>query len=128
MTNMPRTAPDELLATKLTEWHLAAGGPSVRTIATATGAGSPSTVHDTLAGNRIPSWPILSKIVEYLQGDLDEAHALWAQSRTSARSAPEPEVAALGAAVRALGPLDRPAQRRVLAYLEGRFGGEEAEP
>jgi hypothetical protein len=117
---------EKLLAARLGEWHVAAGAPSTRAIATGIGIGSHSTVAEALNGHRIPSWPILSGIVQYLGGDLDEARALWADGRPAA--VPEPEVAALSAAVRALGRLDRPARHRVLAYLEDRFGGEGREP
>lgn len=125
MTDPLPAAKEKLLVAKLNEWHIAAGAPSVRTIATAIPSGAHSTVADALAGRRIPSWPILSGIVQYLRGDPEEARILWADSRTAA--VPEPEVAALGVAARALGGLDRPGQRRVLAYLEDRFGSA-AEP
>jgi len=73
----------------------------------------------------------LSSIVEYLHGDLAEARALWAEQAAgvapSGHPQREPEVTALNAAVRALSGLERPACRRVLAYLEDRFGGEGCE-
>jgi hypothetical protein len=118
--------PQAPLAARLREWHVATGAPSVRTIAAGIAGAGHSTVADALSGRRIPSWRILSEIVEYLGGDLDEARALWAGSRTAGM--PEPEVAALSVAVRAIGGLDRPAQRRVLAYLKDRFGEERCEP
>jgi hypothetical protein len=119
--------PRARLASRLREWHIAAGAPSVRAVAAATGAGSHSTVAEILAGHRVSSWPRLESIVRYIGGDRAEAFALWTEVRAAAGPESEPEVAALGKAVRALVGLDRPAQMRVIAYLEDRFGGPAPE-
>jgi hypothetical protein len=127
MTDSPQQAaggtPGDRLASRLKEWQMAAGMPSTRKIADGIGTVSHTTIADALAGRRVPSWPVLSDIVIYLHGDRDEARALWAASRTTETS----EVATLSAAVRAIGSLDLPAQRRVMAYLGDRFGGDAPE-
>jgi hypothetical protein len=109
------------LAVRLGEWRLAAGSPSTRTIARGSGC-SHTTVAMVLHGQVTPSWQILSNIVNYLGGDPAEAHALWSWH---CRSVSETE--AISTAVRVLALLDQSGRRRVLAYLEDRFGGEGCE-
>lgn len=80
------------LASALGDLHRAAGKPTSRKIAAAIGPISHTTVADTLAGRRTPSWPILEKIVVYLEGDIEAFRALWAAAVT-----PDDEVGESGA-------------------------------
>ena len=61
-----------LLRTALRALHVRAGAPSTRVIARGIGSISHTTVSQTLRGVRVPSWPLLSKIVLGLGGDEDE--------------------------------------------------------
>ena len=70
-----------LLRTALRALHVRAGAPSTRVIARGIGSISHTTVSQTLRGDRVPSWPLLSKIVLQLGGDEDEFRDLWAATR-----------------------------------------------
>jgi hypothetical protein len=54
-----------------------AGHPSVREIAARAGDMSHTTVAQTLAGRRLPRWPVTSRIIEALGGDSAELRHLW---------------------------------------------------
>lgn len=70
------------LTTRLRELHLNAGEPSTRRIAARTaGAVSHSTVHQALAGKRLPRWGALELIVEALGGEAEEFRAAWKSAR-----------------------------------------------
>lgn len=70
------------LTARLRELHLDAGEPSTRRIAAQTaGAVSHSTVHQALAGKRLPRWGALELIVEALGGDPDEFRTAWKSAR-----------------------------------------------
>ena len=70
-----------LLHPALRALHVRAGEPSTRVIARGIGSISHTTVSQTLRGDRVPSWPIFSKIVLQLGGDEDEFRDLWAAAR-----------------------------------------------
>ena len=70
-----------LLRPALRALHVRAGEPSTRVIARGIGSISHTTVSQTLRGDRVPSWPIFSKIVLQLGGDEDEFRDLWAAAR-----------------------------------------------
>jgi hypothetical protein len=70
-----------LLRAALRALHVRAGQPSTRVIARGIGSISHTTVSQTLRGDRVPSWPLLSKIVLGLGGDEDEFRDLWAATR-----------------------------------------------
>jgi len=61
----------------LRELHLRAGEPSSRTIATRIGQTSHTTVNLALRGPRVPSWPVVAKVVEALDGDVEAIRPLW---------------------------------------------------
>ncbi|RUL90860.1 toll/interleukin-1 receptor domain-containing protein [Verrucosispora sp. FIM060022] len=69
------------LFTALRELHVRAGEPSSRTIASAIGGTSHTTINLALKGPKVPSWPILAKLVEYLGGDSDRFQELWIETR-----------------------------------------------
>lgn len=70
--------------------HTAAGAPSSRTIAgLVTGEKmSHTTVNDTLMGKRLPTWPVLDRIVAALGGDRERFLDLWGAVRTEAAGDP----------------------------------------
>lgn len=70
-----------MLRTALQALHVQAGAPSTRVIARGIGSISHTTVSQTLRGDRVPSWPVLSKIVLELGGDEDEFRDFWAATR-----------------------------------------------
>ncbi|GAB1509826.1 hypothetical protein JCM33774_18670 [Actinophytocola sp. KF-1] len=65
------------LVAALQSLHVQAGKPSMRSIATAVGDVSHTTVSEAINGKRIPSWPIVRSIVRYLNGDEESFHQLW---------------------------------------------------
>lgn len=75
--NLKVVEPAKNLAAALERLHLAAGKPPTRKIAAAVGSLSHTTVADALAGRRVPSWPVLEKIVTSLGGDPAMFRALW---------------------------------------------------
>jgi hypothetical protein len=61
--------------------HVAAGEPSSRAVAEAVGGMSHTTVNQVLRFRKIPSWPVLSKIVNQLGGDQEMFRILWSATR-----------------------------------------------
>lgn len=70
------------LASALADLHRRAGKPTSRAIASAVASVSHTTVADTIGGRRVPSWPILEKIVVYLGGDTLQFRMLWEDATT----------------------------------------------
>src|SRR5438045_2075470 len=68
---------EQELVAALQALHLQAGRPSARAIAAAVGNVSHTTVAEALSGKRIPSWPILQRIINHLDGDESEILTLW---------------------------------------------------
>ncbi|GAA2878405.1 toll/interleukin-1 receptor domain-containing protein [Nonomuraea rubra] len=82
-------AAQELFAA-LRQLHLRAGEPSTRAIAKASDL-SHTTVHSALRGPRVPSWPVLAKLVAALDGDEEEWRERWTATRDAGeQSAPLP--------------------------------------
>lgn len=65
----------------LRKLHLTAGEPSSRAIASGIGGMSHTTVNAALKGPRVPSWPVLARLVNYLDGDIEEFRGLWIATR-----------------------------------------------
>jgi hypothetical protein len=65
------------LAAALRALRAQAGTPSTRVLARRVGTVSHTTVAETLAGRRVPSWPIVDGIVRALGGDEGEFRHLW---------------------------------------------------
>jgi hypothetical protein len=61
--------------------HHTAGWPSLRYLAREVGV-SPTTVSGVFSAPRLPSWGLLSLVVEALQGDVEEFHRLWFAAST----------------------------------------------
>lgn len=90
----PRTREERLLDAQplfaeLRELHLWAGEPSTRALAamireTPGQAASHTTVADMLNGRRVPSLPMLERIVRALGGDSAHFRELWMQAQSSA--------------------------------------------
>ena len=58
--------------------HETAGSPSSRQVARrATGGVSHTTVHDVIAGRRLPGWSVLSRVILALEADPAEIRPLW---------------------------------------------------
>ena len=70
------------LTSALADLHRRAGKPTSRAIASAVASVSHTTVADTIGGRRVPSWPILEKIVVYLGGDTLQFRMLWEDAIT----------------------------------------------
>jgi len=83
------------------ELHRQHGTPSSRALATAIGGISHSTVNDVIRGERLPTWPILSKIVVKLNGDEEVFRALWVDAKESGNESVEdqPSIGGIGAQV-----------------------------
>jgi len=62
---------------ELRQLHVRAGEPSSRAVADRAGGMSHTTVNQVLRGRRIPSWPILLRIVQGLDGDEDLFRVIW---------------------------------------------------
>lgn len=77
----PGAAGDILV--ELRRLHLRAGEPSVRAIASATGAISHDTVHRVLTGPDVPQWGPLELVVEALHGDVEVFRGLWIAARSA---------------------------------------------
>lgn len=73
--------PVRALFSALRALHVRAGEPSSRAIARGAGGLSHTTVHGALRGARVPSWPVLAKLVKALDGDEEEFRELWAATR-----------------------------------------------
>jgi len=61
--------------------HHTAGWPSLRHLAHEVGV-SPSTVSAVFSAPRLPSWGLLSLLVEALHGDVEQFHVLWLAAST----------------------------------------------
>jgi hypothetical protein len=70
----------------LRELYVRAGEPSTRTMATAIGGVSHTTLHAAIRGTTVPSWGVVSKLVTFLDGDTDTFRELWADTRPNARA------------------------------------------
>jgi len=70
-----------VLFAELRKLHIRAGEPSSRETAAAIGGMSHSSVNNAIRGRRVPSWPILSKIVKQLGGDENLFRGLWSAVR-----------------------------------------------
>lgn len=121
-------ARDRLFAA-LRGWHAASGRPSMRAIGIGSGL-SHTTVHGILTGQHVPAWPRLALVVKYLDGDLDEAKRLWTLATEETGvirvrwSNNETDVICMLA--RMLSQLGPAARKRILAYLNDRFGTEDS--
>jgi trehalose 6-phosphate synthase len=101
------TAPGPVtkLFDQLHELHLYAGEPGVREIARGMGARgiSYTTVHNTFKGPKVPRWDSLRLVVEQLNGDIEQFHALWTMARTAeqgpAQVTPSAEIETAGGTV-----------------------------
>lgn len=69
--------------------HVLAGKPSSRAIATGVGGMSHTTVIQVLNRRRVPSWPVLSKIVGELGGKEEDFRILWVATKDSGASVSE---------------------------------------
>jgi hypothetical protein len=94
--NPARSSAEAALFKALGDLRAEAGNPSTRTIAKDVGSMSHTTVHAALSGTTIPSWPVLSKLVNYLGGNEDTFRQLWEDARpggaSTRRPMPGPEV------------------------------------
>lgn len=79
------------LAEALRALHAQAGAPSTRALARQIGTVSHTTIADTLAGRRTPSWSVVVALVRVLNGDEEEFKQLWLEARavTSGSAAQE---------------------------------------
>lgn len=86
-----KSLPAELFAKHLKELHIRAGKPTIRMLATSTSYGR-TTIHDAVAGRRLPTWEVAKALVDALSGDVNMARELWmaAQDR-SPDAAPVPD-------------------------------------
>jgi TIR domain len=74
---------------QLRRLHVHAGEPSSRVLAERADGLSHTTVNQALKGRRIPSWPILARIVTALGGDEEEFRILWSAVRDNRGSIDE---------------------------------------
>lgn len=65
----------------LRELHRKAGQPSSRSIAAKIGGTSHTTVASALRGPKVPTWPVVARLVEALDGDLDSIREFWIEAR-----------------------------------------------
>jgi hypothetical protein len=63
-----------------------AGKPSSRALAEKMGEVSYSYVNQVLRGTKVPSWPILAKLVNSLDGDVEKFRELWVQVKQDGES------------------------------------------
>ena len=83
---------ERTLVVALGDLHLQAGKPSARAIARALGSISHTTVTEALNGRRVPSWPVLARIVKALGGDEEAFQRIWMDieyQRSALTSAPD---------------------------------------
>lgn len=73
----PQSGAARAVVMALRALHQEAGAPSSRTIAAEAGGVSHSTVAAALREDRVPSWPVLQKIVGQLGGDVERFRDLW---------------------------------------------------
>ncbi len=76
-----QTRPARELFSELRQLHVSAGEPSSRSIAESIGGMSHTTVNQVMRSRRIPSWPVLAKIVKQLGGDEISFRILWNSTR-----------------------------------------------
>lgn len=69
--------PAERLRSALANLHREAGSPSSREMASGIEKASHTTIAQALSGRRVPSWPVLQAVVEYLGGDQELFRGLW---------------------------------------------------
>jgi hypothetical protein len=81
----PAPGPVEEFVVALRVLHAQAGAPSTRSLATLTGTVSHTTVAEALAGRRLTSWPVVSRIVTALGGDQDQFRQLWQSASEAAQ-------------------------------------------
>jgi len=75
------TRSSRILFSELRKLHIRVGEPSSREVASAIGGMSHTTVNSAIRARRIPSWPVLSKIVAQLGGDENFFRGLWSATR-----------------------------------------------
>jgi hypothetical protein len=85
--NMPssesraRTQLEQQFFRALRDLHREAGEPSSRAMATKIGGMSHTTVNAALRGPRVPTWPVVVKVVEALGGDIESIRPLWLRTQ-----------------------------------------------
>jgi TIR domain len=79
--NPSHSRAEAALFAALREIHRRAGEPSTRKVAQGAGGISHTTVAAVLRGTTVPTWPVLEKIVKYLDGDIELFRQLWADTR-----------------------------------------------
>lgn len=70
----------EDFARHLEQLRAAAGAPSTRQLAVRTGYGK-STISEAFAGRRLPTWPLVEKLVGALGADPDEVRERWVAAK-----------------------------------------------
>src|SRR5215469_16405798 len=81
-----QTPAERAFSDALSDLYLRAGQPSSREIARAIGGVSHTTVNLALRGTKVPSWPVVVKIVEHLDGDIEHFRQLWVDAREPSRT------------------------------------------
>lgn len=81
-----QSAAERAFSIALSDLYLKAGEPSSREVARAIGGLSHTTVNLALRGTKVPSWPVVVKLVEHLGGDVEHFRQLWAETRGSSRT------------------------------------------
>ena len=81
-----QTPAERAFSAALSDLYLRAGEPSSREVARGIGGMSHTTVNLALRGTKVPSWPVVVKLVEYLGGDIEHFRQLWAETRGSSRT------------------------------------------
>lgn len=71
----------------LRELHRRAGQPSSRALAITIGGTSHTTVNSALRGPKVPTWPVVAKLVDALDGDVESIRQLWMDARESFETA-----------------------------------------
>jgi hypothetical protein len=65
----------------LRELHRKTGQPSSRSLAAKIGGMSHTTIASALRGPKVPTWPVVVRLVEALDGDLESIRELWIEAR-----------------------------------------------
>lgn len=65
----------------LRRMHRQADSPSSRALATKIGGMSHTTVNSALRGQKVPTWPVVAKIVDALGGDVEVMRQLWMEAQ-----------------------------------------------
>ncbi|MDX3658652.1 toll/interleukin-1 receptor domain-containing protein [Streptomyces sp. ID05-26A] len=73
------------LTSAVRDLHTRRGSPSSRTLASTIGGISHSTVNAVLNGTRLPTWPVLSKVISALDGEEEQFRGLWVTARESSQ-------------------------------------------